>query len=126
MSRGIQTLFFHASLMNPFRYGLFAWFLWSHKLIRWLVPFALAIGAVAAVALATTHWWAALASAGLAVGLILAATGWYWASPRPAPRLASMAAYFVSGTVAAIIAWKRALLGEGAPVWEPTPRALAR
>ncbi len=125
MSRGIQTLFFHASLMNPIRYGLFAWFLWSHKLIRWLVPFALAVGAVALVALAPRYWWAALGSAGLAVGLILAATGWYWASPRPAPRLASMAAYFVSGTIAGIVAWKRALLGEGAPVWEPTPRALA-
>jgi cellulose synthase/poly-beta-1,6-N-acetylglucosamine synthase-like glycosyltransferase len=125
MSRGIQTLFYHARLLDPIRYGLFAWFLWSHKLIRWLVPFALALGAVAVVALATTYWWAALASAGLAVGLVLAATGWYWAATRPAPRLASMAAYFVSGTVAGIVAWKRALLGEGAPVWEPTPRVLA-
>jgi hypothetical protein len=27
-------------MMNPFRYGLFAWQLLSHKLCRWLVPFA--------------------------------------------------------------------------------------
>ena len=27
MSRGIQTLFFHGKLLDPFRYGLFAWFL---------------------------------------------------------------------------------------------------
>jgi cellulose synthase/poly-beta-1,6-N-acetylglucosamine synthase-like glycosyltransferase len=126
MSRGIQTLLYHGRLLNPLSYGLFAWFLWSHKLIRWLTPFALALGAVATIAMATQYWWAALGSAGLAVGLILAATGWYWASPRPAPRLASMAAYFVSGTIAGIIAWRRALFGEGAPVWEPTPRALAR
>lgn len=121
MSRGIQTLFYHGALLNPFRYGSFAWFLWSHKLIRWLVPFALATGAAALVALSGTHWWAALGSVGLAGGLLLAFVGWNAAS---APRLASTAAYFVSGTVAGIIAWKRALFEDGAPVWEPTPRAL--
>lgn len=25
-------------LLNPFRFGAFAWKLWSHKLLRWLVP----------------------------------------------------------------------------------------
>jgi len=30
-------------LLNPLRYGLFAWQLISHKLLRWLVPLALAL-----------------------------------------------------------------------------------
>ena len=143
MSRGIQTLFYHGQLLDPFRYGLFAWFLWSHKLVRWLVPVSLATGAVALLALAirtpdaafgTTSFTTAnevvvhlarIGFAGFVAGLGLAALGWWWPRDRSAPRLAAMAAYFVSGTVAGLVAWKRALMGEGAPVWEPTPRALA-
>lgn len=125
MSRGIQTLFFHGRLLDPLRYGVFAWFLWSHKLVRWLVPVSLVTGALALVMLARTEWWAALGAAGMVGGLGLAAVGWWWPGTGNPPRLASMAAYFVSGTVAGLIAWKRALAGEGAPVWEPTPRALA-
>ncbi len=134
MSRGIQTLFHHGALLNPLRYGLFSWLLWSHKLIRWLVPWALAAGALAVVAIASLTWlggphplrpWSAAAFAALAAGLALAAVGWWWPerSGRP-PRLASMAAFFVSGTVAGIIAWTRALGDRRAPVWEPTPRAM--
>ena len=124
MSRGIQTLFFHGRLLDPVRYGVFAWFLWSHKLIRWLVPWALVAGAVSLVMLSGSQWWAAVGAAGLAGGVGLAALGWYWPAPGDPPRLASMGAYFVSGIVAGLVAWKRALLREGAPVWEPTPRVL--
>ena len=143
MSRGIQTLFYHGRLLDPVRYGLFAWFLWSHKLVRWLVPIALVTGAISLAALAfgcggatllTTSFanpreavvmLSRLGLLGLVAGLSLAAVGWWWPRDGRAPRLASVAAYFVSGTVAGLIAWKRALMREGAPVWEPTPRALA-
>lgn len=132
MSRGIQTLFFHARLLNPFAFGIFAWMLWSHKLIRWLVPFALLLGGGAFTALAISMLSAggmeravgALGIAGGGLALAAAAGGWWWRGPR-APRLFSMAAYFVSGVIAGLVAWKRALADERAPVWEPTPRALA-
>ena len=61
---------------------------------------------------------------GVGIGLALSAVGWFWPKSSTAPRISSMAAYLVSGTVAGLVAWKRALLGRGAPVWEPTPRAL--
>jgi cellulose synthase/poly-beta-1,6-N-acetylglucosamine synthase-like glycosyltransferase len=133
MSRGIQTLFFHKQLLNPVRYGLFAWMLWSHKLLRWLVPWALVGGAVAVVGLALVPsasmmpWLstgARAAALALGGGLMFAALGWWWPGAR-APRLLSMAAYFVSGTVAGLVAWMRALADRRAPVWEPTPRALS-
>ena len=38
MTRGLETLFYKRQLLNPFRYGWFAWMLFSHKLCRWLVP----------------------------------------------------------------------------------------
>jgi cellulose synthase/poly-beta-1,6-N-acetylglucosamine synthase-like glycosyltransferase len=133
MSRGIQTLFYHGRLLAPWRHGLFAWMLWSHKLIRWLVPGALVVGAVAAVAAAVLLPRARpdlavlgyLTLVGVTAALVTAAVGWAWPPTAKAPRLAAVAAYFVSGTWAGIVAWKRALLDQRAPVWEPTPRALA-
>ena len=136
MSRGIQTLFFHGRLLDPLREGLFAWLLWSHKLIRWLVPWALAVGAASVVAIAVVAWadpalrwlapWAGLAVTALVAALALAAAGWAWPEGKgKPPRLLSMAAFFVSGTVAGIVAWKRALADQRAPVWEPTPRAVS-
>jgi glycosyltransferase involved in cell wall biosynthesis len=39
--RGIDVLMASLVVMNPFRFGLFSWQLLSHKLCRWLVPFAM-------------------------------------------------------------------------------------
>ena len=36
--RGLTTLFAHAGVLNPFRHGLFAFEMVSHKLMRWLAP----------------------------------------------------------------------------------------
>jgi hypothetical protein len=39
--RGINTLWAYRELLNPFTYGFFSFQLWSHKVAKWLVPFAL-------------------------------------------------------------------------------------
>ena len=122
MTRGLETLWFKRHLMNPFRHGLFAWMLASHKLARWLVPWAFAAAGLALAALAPQRSWAAwLLAPGLAC-LLLAAAGWWWPERRPVPRLVAMPAYFVAGVAAALVAWMKALSGELNPVWEPTRR----
>jgi cellulose synthase/poly-beta-1,6-N-acetylglucosamine synthase-like glycosyltransferase len=123
MTRGIETLFYHGTLLNPLKYGVFAWLLWSHKLIRWLVPWALAACAIAIIPLAASAWWAASGVVALVLGLGLAALGWWWPHENRVPRLLSVAAYFVSGIIAGITAWINAMRGHKAPVWDPTPRA---
>jgi cellulose synthase/poly-beta-1,6-N-acetylglucosamine synthase-like glycosyltransferase len=125
MTRGIETLFFHRSLLNPLEFGMFAWLLWSHKLIRWLVPWALTACAVAVVALSASAVWAASGAVALALCLGLAALGWWWPRRDPVPRLLSVAAYFVSGTLAGLAAWVQAIRGHRASLWDPTPRAHA-
>jgi cellulose synthase/poly-beta-1,6-N-acetylglucosamine synthase-like glycosyltransferase len=122
MTRGLETLWFKRHLLNPFTQGLFAWSLLSHKLARWLVPWALAAAGLALLALAPGELWAAVALAGGLVVLALGALGWWWPEDRPALRLTAVCAYFVSGMLAAIVAWGKALSGEMNPVWEPTRR----
>jgi glycosyltransferase involved in cell wall biosynthesis len=39
--RGMTGLARLASVLNPFRYGVFAFQVWSHKVMRWLVPWFL-------------------------------------------------------------------------------------
>ncbi len=41
--RGIFVFMENLHMLNPFRYGIFSWQLFSHKLCRWLVPFALGV-----------------------------------------------------------------------------------
>lgn len=133
MSRGIQTLFYHGRLLDPLRYGVFAWMLWSHKLVRWLVPFALVLGVVAAgvaawllpVAMPALAPLRSAVLGGIGAALLLAGAGWWWPGNAKAPKLAAVGAYFVSGTWAGVVAWKRAMFDERAPVWEPTPRVVS-
>ena len=125
IARGIRTLWYKRDLLNPLRYGLFAWMLWSHKLCRWLVSW-LAIPVVGALAwLAAAHWWAAAALVlGGAVALITA-IGWVWPVGRALPRMIALPAFAVSSNVAALHAWLRAVGGSGTAVWEPTRRGVS-
>ena len=67
--RGVTALLKHLPLLNPFRHGLFAWQLASHKLCRWLVPFAMLIAIVTNAALA--GWQRRLRAAGGCPGAVL-------------------------------------------------------
>jgi cellulose synthase/poly-beta-1,6-N-acetylglucosamine synthase-like glycosyltransferase len=51
--RGITTLGHHLGLLNPVAYGFFAFELFSHKLLRWLVPLFLLCALVTNAILAT-------------------------------------------------------------------------
>ncbi len=124
MTRALETLWFKRALLNPFRYGLFAWMLASHKLVRWLAPWGLTAAALGWL-LQAPAFGAALVVAPVAIGLLLAMAGWYWPAGRSAPRVVSMASYLVSGIVAALVAWTNAVRGELTPIWEPTRRAAA-
>jgi len=122
MVRGMQTLYYKRHLLNPARYGLFAWMLFSHKLCRWLVPWALLAATGASVVLAVTvpgAWWLGTLVVG---GLGIAAIGWLWAPRGKAPALFQLAAFAAAGNLAALHAGVRAFRGEFHSIWEPTRR----
>ena len=125
MTRGLETLWYKRHLMNPFRYHVFAWLLFSHKLCRWLAPWALIVSGTAVAALASAEAWARYLLGLGGAFAIAGGIGWLWPEGRRIPGLISAPAYFVAGSVAAIEAWIRALRGELNPLWEPTRRGLA-
>ena len=122
LSRGMQTLFFHRRLMNPFRSGLFAWQLFSHKVVRWLVPWAGLVALVALAFLAQTTQWALGMLAITTVGCLIGLAGWLWPQEKPMPRVVALPAFLLVGNLAALHACINAMRGDMNPIWEPTRR----
>ena len=124
MARGLRTLWHKRILLSPSRHGRFAWMLWSHKLCRWLTPWTVLLAAAAVAALTPRHWWAATTLAAGGAAAFLTAIGWIWPEGRPLPRLIALPSYAVSGNIAVLHAWIRAVGGRGTALWEPTRRGL--
>lgn len=119
--RGISVFMKSLSLLNPFRYGLFSWQLFSHKLCRWLVPFAV-------IAVFTSN---ALLIAGSAFYLLLfiLQCGFYvfglvglWANLRIAESVGKIPAFFLLANVSILNAWYRYARGERMVSWSPSER----
>lgn len=122
ITRGIETLAHKRALLNPLRYGVFSWMLFSHKACRWLVPWALVAFAIAIVILSYSEPWAKVALALGLGGFALAVMGWWWPESRRRPRIFSIPAFLLAGNVAALEASIKALGGDQNPIWEPTRR----
>lgn len=122
MSRGLATLWHERDLLNPVRHGRFAWMLWSHKVVRWLVFLALPPSAVGLILLAAETPVArpvlAVALLGVAVGLL----GLRWPFGGRPPRPVAVLGFALAANAAGVAAWWSAVRGEAAAVWEPTRR----
>ena len=123
ITRGMETLFYKRALLNPFRYGLFSWMLFSHKVCRWLVPWALVVLVLGIAALAVTEPWARVPGLLILAGGLLALIGWLWPEGRRRiPRPFAIPAYIAVANIAVLRAWFKAVRGELNPIWEPTRR----
>lgn len=120
--RGMETLWHKRQLMNPFRSGLYAWMLWSHKILRWGLPWAAVAAYVALGVLATVSPLAVGLFGAGTVLLVLAAVGWLLADRARVPRIFSIPAFVVAGNLAAIVGLLQAVLSDEDPTWEPTRR----
>lgn len=122
IQRGMHTLWHKRTLLNPLRHGVFAWMLFSHKVCRWLVPWA-AVGAFIALGgLALTNPWAAVLFAAGGVGVFAAGLSWLVAVRRPVPTTVRVLAFALMSNVAVLHATLRFLSGRHKAVWEPTRR----
>ena len=121
--RGITTLFAKPALLNPLRYGLFAFFLWSHKLARWLVPFMLIAALLANLVLYATGIYTLLLMMQIAFYALamLAYRGVAGLQDHPLGRIAL---FFVMVNVAILVAWLRYWKGERQELWTPSQRGM--
>ena len=122
MARGLRTLFAFRTLLNPFRYGRFAWMLFSHKLARWLVFLFLPLMIPGLLLLSPTLPMALFVTAGVLAGGLSAVIAWRWPEGKPMPRLLALPAFAMLTCVAAFQSWMRALSGRNDAIWEPTRR----
>jgi cellulose synthase/poly-beta-1,6-N-acetylglucosamine synthase-like glycosyltransferase len=118
--RGISVFMKSLPMLNPFRYGLFSWQLFSHKLCRWLVPLALVVVFVINVCLLSRSWWYrfffilqlcfyAVAVGGVKVNLFKRS-------------FLKLPAFFFVVNLSILIAWFRYLKGERMVSWKPSER----
>jgi cellulose synthase/poly-beta-1,6-N-acetylglucosamine synthase-like glycosyltransferase len=114
--RAFWALWDKRGLLNPFRHGLFAWQLWSHKLLRYLAFAPLAAAMVINWALLDHGAVYALAAAGqvlFALGCLAAGLGLgNWAPAR-------YAVYFFLLNWASAVAFVRFLRGQKQVLWQP-------
>ncbi len=119
--RGIAVLMRSLPMLNPFRYGLFSWQLFSHKLCRWLVPFAMIVALASNVALATQSIWyrALLAGQTSFYVLAIAYASCQW---MPKSNLFRLPSFFVLVNLSILDAWIRYVRGDRVFRWEPSKR----
>jgi glycosyltransferase involved in cell wall biosynthesis len=125
MARGLRTLRYFRELLDPVRHGAFAWKLWSHKLVRWLLPWAtlaIVVGGLMEAA-ARGLLWVALLALALSGAAFVAAIN--WPEGRKAPRLLSLGAFLVTAIAAGLHAWWMAGTAPSLAKWEPTRRGPA-
>ncbi len=119
--RGITVFFRHAEFLNPFRYGLFAYQYFCHKLLRWSVPFFLIMTLVANIALAGSSTTCLMLLAGQ---IIFYSCALYTrlGGPFAQVRTLRIPMYFVVVNWAILIAWWKFAMGERIVLWTPSQR----
>lgn len=132
--RGLSVLMRNLSVLNIFKYGLFSWQLFSHKLCRWLVPFFLLIALVSNLFLVDESGLYLLLLVAQLLFYILALAHFvseYKNINQNKPvskilaRLISLGKipyYFIVVNSAILIAWIKYLKGERSVYWTPSKR----
>ena len=119
--RGMAGLAAAREVLNPFKFGLFAFQAWSHKLMRWAVPWFLLLLFVISLALAGQggiYLWVLIAQL---AGYGLALLGWVSRAARE-NSFVRLAFYFCQVNLAMADALLRFLKGERVITWDPSRR----
>lgn len=116
--RSLAALAAQRRFLNPFRFGTFAWQLWSHKVLRYLSPVFLVAALLSNIVLAARgdyQWLLALQLAGHAMGMLGFA-------PLPVvskSRVLVQPHYFLLTNLASAISLVRFARGDKVVTWTP-------
>ena len=119
--RGIAVLMRSLPMLNPLRYGIFAWQLFSHKLCRWLVPFAMigTLGSNIVLGISSGPYRVLLLGQILFYAIAAAYAGCSW---MPRSNVFRLPSFFVLVNLSIIDAWMRYFRGDRVFRWEPSKR----
>jgi len=117
-----QTLIRNPQFLNPFS-GLPAFAYFSHKVLRWLVPFFLLAAWLSNLILATRPFYVVTFGA-QSLFYLLALLGWFRFRAGRTPRILSPLLYFCGMNLALLFGLVQFLAGLQRGVWRRTPRAI--
>ena len=119
--RGMTAIARHPEVLDPFRMGLFAFQVWSHKIMRWGVPWFMLLFAASSLALAgdglvyLIALWLQVIFYGLAAGAWLSGTLRRYSAVR-------LIFFFIQTNLALACALLLFLAGKRMTVWTPSRR----
>jgi cellulose synthase/poly-beta-1,6-N-acetylglucosamine synthase-like glycosyltransferase len=123
IAQTFTDLWRHRAMMNPLRSGFYAVQLFSHKVLRYLVPVLLLIILLASMVLAPRSLFYAVALAAQLCLYAAAAMGWAMERAGFRIRLLALPHYFILANLASLIAFYKFLRGERYARWEPIREA---
>ncbi len=119
--RGITAIARHPEVLNPFSMGLFAFQVWSHKIMRWGVPWFMAIFFLLTLYLQGQGLVYTLALVAQLLFYILALVGWFSEKLRKIT-VVKIIFFFVQTNLALAQATVSFLFGKRMTVWTPSKR----
>jgi len=119
IAQTFTDLWRHRSMLNPFRSGFYAVQLFSHKVMRYLVPFFLIALFAASTVLAPGALIYRLMFVAQFAGYACALLAWLLEKAGIRSRLLALPQYFVLANLASLIACYQFIRGERYARWEP-------
>ena len=126
LTRSIQGLLYMRALLNPFRYGVFSFQLFAHKLLRYLVPLFLTAGVLSLATLAALGSYRPLflLSTGTVMSAILVGRRSQLRHSNPMIRVCHLLYYYLLVNYALVLAWVNILKGTRMILWAPERKRL--
>jgi cellulose synthase/poly-beta-1,6-N-acetylglucosamine synthase-like glycosyltransferase len=118
---GLEVLFEFKEILNPFQYGFYALQMFSHKLLRWLVPFCLVAAFASNLSLVHSGLLYQVALAGQVVLYMLALIG-YLIPVLQKSILLRIPLFFCMVNISIVVAWYQYISGQRQVVWTATKR----
>jgi len=124
ITQTFTDLWRHRSMLNPLRSGFYAVQLWSHKVMRYMVPLFLVAALICSAFLGARSLFFAAVFAAQSLFYLLAALGWVLEHLGFHSRVLALPQYFVLANLASVLAFFKFLSGERYASWEPVREGL--
>lgn len=120
--RGMSGLVFRREVLNPRQFGAFAFQVFSHKIMRWTVPWLLVASEISAIFLARDGSLPHVLLVDLLTLLCLSPLVVRWFPTLRQYSLLRLAAFFIEVNAAILHATLMLLKGQDIKAWEPSKR----